>query len=404
MPLSTAPLGNLPYMNLARYVPDRYVEPAWHRALSAFLVNSAASAGKDFVGNAMTPDMTKAAIAKGYLPPDTPVPGTMGHIMGAGFTPREYETAARDFNANKAETDRNAFNMKTEGDRTDILKGDAAERARHDKADEDAGNKHWSVEEQRYNEEANDRKDTATNRAAALSEQTRRDKANEEREARDEDRRERATNANVEAEHARTKAETDRDEMIKKAFGDQGAPTAGADHSAAPNNQSSIDFNSLVTPTVPGSPGAPNTMEQMLNHGGMNSMGMPNSALVQPSGGPQTQNPGTGPIGATPGQQGQASPILPGTPPVGAPNTASSFSPQNLMQQGLGQQGGSPLTGVPANPLGMSNAPATAANYVPPFQFDPKVMMAAYALARAKGQPQGIGGTPGAGGLPLGYG
>lgn len=66
MALQVAQLGSLPYMNLARYVPEHIpIEPAWHKALTAFLVNTAGTTGRDLVSNALSQDYTPQARAMG---------------------------------------------------------------------------------------------------------------------------------------------------------------------------------------------------------------------------------------------------------------------------------------------------------------------------------------------------
>jgi hypothetical protein len=240
------------------------------------------------------------------------------------------------------------------------------------------------VEEQRYNEEHADRQsNTSTNAAAKAAEDkrmTERD-AEYEKDRADENLRRKAVS------DAQIKSETDRDNMIKGIMKPEG-------ENAAPGNQDSVNPDQRIQPTVPGGPMAPGHDLSFLQE--------------QAPSGTQQPNAGQAPSASGPGMQGQApqafqTPSIADGLNIGSLLSSSPMG-QNQMQQGVGQQGGSPLTGVPANPLGMSNSPATASAYSPPPSFDPRVMMAAYALARAKGQPQGIGGTPGAGGLPLGYG
>lgn len=52
-------------MNLGHGVTQTYIEPAWHKALTAFLVNTASSTGKDLVSNALAQDYGAAARAQG---------------------------------------------------------------------------------------------------------------------------------------------------------------------------------------------------------------------------------------------------------------------------------------------------------------------------------------------------
>lgn len=78
------------------------------------------------------------------------------------------------------------------------------------------------------------------------------------------------------------------------------------------------------------------------------------------------------------------------------------------------QQHGNPIQQIPtsnnapttqsgyANPRAMNGTlPPTSSAFIPPFQYDPKVLAQAAELAKLLGQPQGLGGL---GGLPTGYG
>jgi hypothetical protein len=185
--------------------------------------------------------------------------------------------------------------------------------------------------------------------------------------------------------------------------GSKGPPPGSTDTSAAPGNQSNTDPNASVRPSVPGGqagPPAGMTPAQWMK------AGMPGGPSFQPSGGVQQPDAGAIPTATGPGQQGQATPY--GNPLADTGIDLNSLlSPanaqHNVMAQSVGQMGGSSLNGIPGNPYsgtgGVSPSPV-----IPPFQFDPRVMQAAYAYARANGQPQGIGGTPGVGGLPMGFG
>jgi len=67
MALPVAPLGSLPSMNLGHSASIVQAEPAWHKALTAFLVNTAGSTGKDLVSNALATDYGEAARAQGLV-------------------------------------------------------------------------------------------------------------------------------------------------------------------------------------------------------------------------------------------------------------------------------------------------------------------------------------------------
>jgi len=54
-------------MNLGHSVSTVQLEPAWHKALTAFLVNTAGSTGKDLVSNALANDYGDAARAQGLV-------------------------------------------------------------------------------------------------------------------------------------------------------------------------------------------------------------------------------------------------------------------------------------------------------------------------------------------------
>lgn len=63
MALSQAQLGQVPYMQLMSR--PQAAEPAWHKALAAFLVNTAASSGKGLADNVMSQDYSEQAAAAG---------------------------------------------------------------------------------------------------------------------------------------------------------------------------------------------------------------------------------------------------------------------------------------------------------------------------------------------------
>ena len=63
MALSQAQLGQVPYMQLM--ARPQATEPAWHKALAAFLVNTAASSGKGLADNVMSQDYSEQAAAAG---------------------------------------------------------------------------------------------------------------------------------------------------------------------------------------------------------------------------------------------------------------------------------------------------------------------------------------------------
>src|ERR1017187_6905030 len=71
MSLPIAQLGQLPSMNFSRPQTIPKIEPAWHKALTALLVNTAGNAAQTGVSNAMARDYSKEAIAAG-------LPGTEG--------------------------------------------------------------------------------------------------------------------------------------------------------------------------------------------------------------------------------------------------------------------------------------------------------------------------------------
>jgi len=170
------------------------------------------------------------------------------------------------------------------------------------------------------------------------------------------------------------------------------------DASAGPNNNSSQNTDTTVSPTVPGS--SPASMSGHYN--------IPDfQALTQAPSGSSSQfssNPMAGIAAGAPGQWGQSGTSDTSLVPAG--NPASGNLIQNVLQQYLGQSQGQPSTGmVPGHPLGMSGAATGSSGYFPPpVSNDPRVAAMVYNLARLKGQPQGLGGTPGVGGLPLGYG
>lgn len=411
MALSTAPLGNLPYMNLARYVPDRIDEPAWHKALSAFLVNSAAGAGRDLTSNAMSPDETQRAIQMGLIPSNTQAPGMGSRLLhGPGVSMSDLQTMIKDknFQSNQDREYEAMYGKNGEQARRD------AETQRHNKADEGTSQARadnekayqggmLGVEGKRYDEEHADRQSNAATNAASKSEQVRRDQqAEKDREA-DEGRKDKQTNAYVQAENDRDAAEKSKAAMVKWAMdGGKGPAPSSEDNSAAPGNSSNSNPNATVTPSVPGGQASPT---QGMTAPEWFKLGMPGGSPPQQSGGVQQSNSSQAPSASGPGMQGQAPQAFqqPSADGINLNSLLAPTSQENVMAQSVGQMGGSPATGTPPNPYSGTGAVGASA-YAPPIQFSPQMMQAAYALARAKGQPQGMGGTPGVGGLPLGYG
>ena len=391
-------------MNLARYVPDRYVEPAWHQALRTFMDQAAAGTARGVVNNVMQPDYTQQATNAGLVNPDDEAARQtwLGRaVQGPQWTRQEYMDAM-----NRMASE-NLLNEQAgrEDDRTTAIGNAENERASEEKEHERHNQALESVEAKRYEEEHADRMDRNKSMAAAEADRT----AKEGTDALLKTTTMAAKDWNPKPDPRMVEVQT-RKQLADWIMGGMKGPQPGSvDSTAAPQNAASTDPHQSVSPTVPGSSPSPidaaSIMSQMPGYGGAN--GMPNSTPpVQPSGGVQTINPASSPSAATPGQEGQApgSMDTPGNSMPSVIDINSLLAPQNQMRQGMGQQGGSPLMGIPAHPLGMS-MPATAPGGVVPSNYmDPRILQAAYALARSKGQPQGFGGTPGTGGLPLGYG
>ena len=182
--------------------------------------------------------------------------------------------------------------------------------------------------------------------------------------------------------------------------------TGTGDTNPAPNNFSTSDPDNIST-----------IMSQMPGYGGASGVHVdqapPNTQIPvsnAPYGGPQVQNPGNNPTASGPGQGGQPIPASFNTPAVNDGLNINSLlqpfqSQPNQMRQSVGMGGALQGNGIPGNPY--SGTGGVAPGGVVPSPVDlASMMQRAYALARLRGQPQGMGGTPlaGSGGIPLGYG
>ena len=178
------------------------------------------------------------------------------------------------------------------------------------------------------------------------------------------------------------------------------------------NNSDSVDFHGTGTQSVPGSfPGQPHNRDvnDTLNQPQTSAYPSPNpTQSVSPIDALNARERANTAAG-TSSQMGQSQQMGPTSyndvpqPPI---------TQEQPLEQAVGESGfpsdALALTRpaqTPNSPTGI--LPSSAANFMPPFNFDPQTLKQAAMLARLLGMPQGTGGMPGAGGsggMPTGYG
>jgi hypothetical protein len=424
MALQTASLGQLPSMNLARYVPERTpIEPAWHKALTAFLVNTAGTTGKDLVGNAMAQDYTSAAQANN-LPgaADTPTQSFWSQVLhGPEWDKTRLQTGMRDkaaMEADNVKTQNSERHAKFQEDKLNEQLGLSREQLASLNKEREA---ELALRQREQGSREADRKDALTERTMQNMNagQDRRDQMMErvrEWEAGAAERQARINEMN-----ARTSTMTPQFQAQQKIefLKQMGIDPATLVPSGNPTgNSQNVDFHAPAQQSVHGSPTAP-----------MAPVMVPQGALRPPGVGPQTtaspmpptvQSGTTDPMTAreaasrataagTSSQMGQSAQETPGasTPPV----RTSMAEPEAITQpQSLEQHVGGDIMSL-VQPPQTPNSPtaiqySSPGNTQLPVTQDPDTMRRAAILARILGQAAGNGGTPqgGTGGLPLGYG
>jgi len=407
MALSQAQLGQVPYMQLMSR--PQAVEPAWHKALAAFLVNTASSTGKGLADNVMSQDYSEQAAAAG-------VPGASAEkqafldklLHGPKIDKEGLRAGMRDV---------------TEGRRNDRLDQSHRDdmKLRRDTLDETiaARGEDRISREKIAGETAADRKVTAADRALKNSNdaQDRLERILESRRVHDDKKP--LTDAQIREINARIKvleASGDPDEIVKAARAKrQGYSEAELEAmnelmkrfggKQPTDNSSSFDArNTGPTPSVPG--GKP-----VVNPGGVS--GLIQSFLAGPTNNATStsgSNPDAAPSAGTSAQMGQSAAM---TPEGNLEDYEDEpITQEQPMEQHTGEAMGPSDILALVRPAQTPNSPTnigastTGAN-PQPVPMSPETYRIAAEFARRMGLAPGMGGTPGqagSGGLPLGYG
>ena len=415
MALSQAQLGQVPYMQLMSR--PQAAEPAWHKALAAFLVNTAASSGKGLADNVMSQDYSEQAAAAG-------VPGASAEkqafldklLRGPRMDKEGLRAGMRDVTEGK----RNELQDRRYQDQLSLNQKQLEETIA-------ARNEDRASREKIAGETAADRKVAAAERALKNSNdaQDRREKLLEfirqhelhapltraqtkESEARTEVLKASGDpKAVLDAAFAKRKGFTDAelqalDELMKRFDGKQ--PT---------DNSSSFDArNTGPTPTVPGGkpvvrPGGQTEAIQNfirgLNDPKTTPVPMPSATSTSGS------NPNAAPSAGTSAQMGQSAAMTPAGPEDYEDEPITQEQP---MEQHTGEAMGPSDILALVRPAQTPNSPTnigastTGAN-PQPVPMSPETYRLAAEFARRMGLAPGMGGTSGqagSGGLPLGYG
>lgn len=415
MALSQAQLGQVPYMQLMSR--PQAAEPAWHKALAAFLVNTAASSGKGLADNVMSQDYSEQAAAAG-------VPGASAEkqafldklLRGPRVDKEGLRAGMRDVTEKKRNElqDRRYQDQltldKKQLDETIAARGD--DRASREKI---AG------------ETAALRKEEGAQRAFANSQaaQDRLERMLDSRRAHEE--RAPLTAAQVAESQARTKvlnASGDPEKIVAEAFarrkGFTDAELKALDElmkrfggkQPTDNSSSFNPHNTGPTPSVPGGkpvirPGGETEAIQNfirgLNDPKTTPVPMPSATSTSGS------NPNAAPSAGTSAQMGQSAAMTPAGPEDYEDEPITQEQP---MEQHTGEAMGPSDILALVRPAQTPNSPTnigastTGAN-PQPVPMSPETYRLAAEFARRMGLAPGMGGTSGqagSGGLPLGYG
>jgi len=427
MALSQAQLGQVPYMQLMSR--PQAVEPAWHKALAAFLVNTASSTGKGLADNVMSQDYSEQAAAAG-------VPGASAEkqafldklLRGPRMDKEGLRAGMRDVTEGK----RNELQDRRYQDQLSLQEKQLAETIA-------ARGEDRTSREKIAGETAALRKEEGAQRAFANSQtaQDRIERMLESRRAQEE--RVPLTRAQVEESKARTKvleAGGNPDEILARAYA-QAAGKGKAEMEAfkqrmidfgilppgsgtnvpggkqPTDNSSSFDArNTGPTPSVPGGkpvvrPGGESEAIQNFIRGlnDPKSTPVPMPSATSTSG----SNPNAAPSAGTSAQMGQSAAMTPGGPEDYEDEPITQEQP---MEQHTGEAMGPSDILALVRPAQTPNSPTnigastTGAN-PQPVPMSPETYRLAAEFARRMGLAPGMGGTPGqagSGGLPLGYG
>jgi hypothetical protein len=428
MALSQAQLGQVPYMQLMSR--PQAVEPAWHKALAAFLVNTASSTGKGLADNVMSQDYSEQAAAAG-------VPGASAEkqafldklLRGPRMDKEGLRAGMRDVTEGK----RNELQDRRYQDQLNLQ-----ERQFEETKAENVASR--TSREKIAGETAALRKEEGQQRAFANSQaaQDRLERILDSRRAQEE--RAPLTAAQVEESKARTgvlKAGGNVDEILARAYaketGESKAKTEAFRQrmielgilppgSSLPvpggkqptDNSSSFDArNTGPTPSVPGGkpvvrPGGESEAIQNfirgLNDPKTTPVPMPSATSTSGS------NPNAAPSAGTSAQMGQSAAM---TPEGNLEDYEDEpITQEQPMEQHTGEAMGPSDILALVRPAQTPNSPTnigastTGAN-PQPVPMSPETYRLAAEFARRMGLAPGMGGTPGqagSGGLPLGYG
>lgn len=418
MALPQAQLGQLPYMQLGSRPQNQTIEPAWHKALTAFLVNAASSTGKDLVGNALAQDYSEQAVAAG-------VPGASAEkqafldkmLRGPRMDKEGLRAGMRDVTEGKR------FELQ---DRRYQDQLNLQERQFEETKAENVASR--ASREKMAGETAALRKTEGEQRALANSQaaQDRLERMLESR--REHEVRAPLTRAQVEEAQARTalyRAGIDPDAIRAKAGAQQGGKNTAELEALdelmkrfggkqPTDNSSSFDpANTGPTPSVPGGkpvvrPGGESEKLQNFLRGLDNPKTTPVPMPASTSVGPATQ-PNMAPSAGTSQQMGQSAAQTPEGPEdyEDEPITQAQTLTQHT-GEAMGPSDILALVRPAQTPNSPTNIGASTTGANPQsIPMSPEAYRLAAEFARRMGLAPGMGGTPGqagSGGLPLGYG
>ena len=405
MSLAPAQLGQLPYMQLGARPGNQVIEPAWHKALTAFLVNTAANTGKDLVGNALAKDYTDQAVAAGV--PGVK-PGQQAFLDKLLHGPQVDKEGLREGVRGVTEAKRYAQQDQRYQDQLSLeqekLKETIAARgedraSREQIATENAALRKQQMEQQ-YLAQWNASQDRRENTIARMQEmeanRKRLDPLTAAQTAYYLAQAQASANPGAKAGAVEAAKNAETIKLINSISGKQ----------PVDNSQSVVPQNTGPTPTVPG--GKPVSAQEMqdlmqyIRKSGPQSTPVP-MPDVQTSVGSQT-SPNMAPSAGTSQQMGQSAQQS----PEGSPDYEDAPLTQ---EQPLVQHVGTDLMSLvrppqtPNSPTAIQ--PATTGANPQPVPMSPEAYRLAAEFARRMGLAPGMGGTPGqagSGGLPLGYG
>jgi len=382
MALPQAQLGQLPYMQLGSGPRTQTIEPAWHKALAAFLINTASASGKGLADNAMSQDYSEQAAAAG-------VPGASAEkqafldklLRGPRMDKEGLRAGMRDVTEGK----RNELQDSRHRDEIAFREKQLAETIA-------ARGEDRTSREKTAAETAADRKVTAADRALKNSNdaQDRWEKILDSRQARMD--RQPLTAAQLKESEARTRvldASGNPDDIVNKAYLQRSGYTK-AELEALDKLIKQFGGGKGAFPAVPG--GKP-----VVNPGGESSflqsfLAGPTNNATSTSG----SNPDANPSAGTSTPMGQSTPPEPDNIPDLENEPVTQAQP--LEQDGSESMTPSDLMALvrPAsNPNSPTNigASTTGANSPPP-PMSPETYRLAAEFARRMGLAPGMGGTP----------